>query len=383
MRILQLTSDWKWTGPAEPMLHAVRGLRARGHQVDLACPEPPPGAAPGALAERARERGIEPVLELRRARGFSPLRERGELRRLRELVHARGYDVLHVHHARDHLLARLAVRATGATLVASWHRGEPIRSRPWTRALHGPRGSAGVVVLTDALAERTRAVLGGPAERVCVVPGCVDAERFAPRPAEPDVLESLGLKPEHVVIGCVARLQPHRRFDLLLEAFASAQRLHPALRLVMVGRGTRAREVLEIPVERLGLSGSVIRAGYRSEDYVRVLAAFRALVFLVPGSDGSCRAVLEAMSMAIATLATRRGVLGELVEPERTGLLVEETPAALARALGDVADRPERWRRFGAAARARVLARHTLTQQAEALEGCYRTLRARERGALG
>jgi hypothetical protein len=29
MRILQLTSDWKWTGPAEPLVHAVVGLRAR------------------------------------------------------------------------------------------------------------------------------------------------------------------------------------------------------------------------------------------------------------------------------------------------------------------------------------------------------------------
>jgi len=67
MRILQLTSDWKWTGPAEPLVHAVVGLRARGHEVDAAFPDAPPGHA-GALGERAdlarrrrREGGIDLV----------------------------------------------------------------------------------------------------------------------------------------------------------------------------------------------------------------------------------------------------------------------------------------------------------------------------------
>ncbi|MEE2702921.1 MAG: hypothetical protein VX614_02755 [Myxococcota bacterium] len=55
MKLLQLTADWKWTGPAEPMLHAVTGLRARGHEVDLICPDGPPGAV-GTLLQRARER---------------------------------------------------------------------------------------------------------------------------------------------------------------------------------------------------------------------------------------------------------------------------------------------------------------------------------------
>jgi len=36
MRILQLTSDWKWTGPAEPMLRLAEAQRARGHSVVMA-----------------------------------------------------------------------------------------------------------------------------------------------------------------------------------------------------------------------------------------------------------------------------------------------------------------------------------------------------------
>jgi glycosyltransferase involved in cell wall biosynthesis len=371
MRILQVTGDWKWTGPAEPMLHAVRGLRERGHRVELACPAAPEGAAPGALAERARARGFLPILELRRGQGFAPWRDGGEVRRLRELVRREGIEIVHAHHARDHLLARAAIRGTGAKLVASWHRGEPLSRWPWTRALYGARGCDGLVVLSEAIAASAREELGGSAERVAVVPGCVDAERFAPRAARPRTRESLGLKPEHVAIGCVARLQPHRRFDLLLEAFACARAAAPELRLVVVGRGTRARQLLEEPVRRLALGDSVIRAGYRNEDYPEVLACLRAVVFLVPGSDGSCRAVLEAMAMSIPAIASRRGVLPELVEQEHSGRLVDESPAALAAALEDVARSPGRWHRFGVHARERILARHTLEHQAAALEAFY------------
>jgi UDP:flavonoid glycosyltransferase YjiC (YdhE family) len=44
LKIPELVSDWKWTGPAEPMLVLMDALRARGHQVDLLCPEPAPGS---------------------------------------------------------------------------------------------------------------------------------------------------------------------------------------------------------------------------------------------------------------------------------------------------------------------------------------------------
>ena len=52
--------------------------------------------------------------------------------------------------------------------------------------------------------------------------GAVDVERFAPRPVDPEFRHSLGLTPQHLVIGIVARIQRHRRFDLLLEAVQKA-----------------------------------------------------------------------------------------------------------------------------------------------------------------
>jgi len=61
MKILHITADHKWTGPAEPMLNSVLGLRARGHQVDLACAPPPPDVGPR-LLERESPLAAQQVL---------------------------------------------------------------------------------------------------------------------------------------------------------------------------------------------------------------------------------------------------------------------------------------------------------------------------------
>ena len=130
---------------------------------------------------------------------------------------------------------------------------------------------------------------------------------------------ALGLAPEHEVIGIVARVQPHRRFDLLL---AAAQRLfaqRPAARLLIVGRGTQREALAERPARALGIADRVVFAGYRHHDYADVLRAIDVFTFLVPGSDGSCRALLEAMACGIPAVTTRRGALAEIVADGRDG----------------------------------------------------------------
>ena len=378
MRILQLTSDWKWTGPAEPMIHAVVGLRARGHEVDAAFPATAPGYG-DALAERAHERGVVPVYQPARGQGYWPLRDGGEVRRLRAFLREREYDVVHAVHARAQLLTRFALggRRARTKLVTTWTHGEPIPARPWNRWLYGPSGCDGVAVLSERLAERTRAWLGPTRQCVGVVPGVVDAARFAPRPRRAELAESLGLKPDQRVIGLVARLQPHRRVELILEALRRAQSEAPGLRLLVIGRGTRAAEVLEEPVRRLGLEQAVIRGGYlRGDAYLEALALMDALVYLIPGSDGSCRAALELMAMGVPVVASRRGVLPELVAGG-AGIACDENVDALAAAFASVANDPTAWRARGEAARERARSEFSIARGAEASEALYRAVATR------
>jgi glycosyltransferase involved in cell wall biosynthesis len=378
MKILELTSDWKWTGPAEPLVHAVLGLRARGHAVDAAFPSAPSGHA-GALAERARERDVEAAYVPAAGQGYVPLRDGGEVRRLRAFLRARDYDLVHAQHARGHILARLAARGSRTRVVASWSHGEPIPPDFWNRWLYGRHGCDGLTVLSERIAAHARADFGATPDRVGVVPGVVDAAAFAPRTAPTRLRDELGIRSDQRVIGLVARLQPHRRVELILQALVLARREAPGLRLLVIGRGTRAQQVLDEPRALLGLGDAVVRAGYRRDDYRDTLALMDALVFVVPGSDGSCRAVLETMAMEIPTLASRRGNLPETVVDGETGLLSDETPEALAAGFADLWRDPARWQARGKAARKRILERHTVAHQALRLEQLFeRLIQARE-----
>ena len=149
------------------------------------------------------------------------------------------------------------------------------------------------------------------------------------------------------MIGISARVQRHRRFDLLLAAMARLARALPAARLLVVGRGTHLEETARRPAQRLGIADRVVFAGYRSADYPDVLRASDVFTLLVPGSDGSCRALLEAAACGIPAVTTSLGTLPEIVSDGETGFVVERRAGAAGGGVALAA------RERGAAARVR------------------------------
>src|SRR5215831_2795855 len=89
------------------MLELLRALRARGHEVWLACPPPPPDQT--GVDARARAAGVEPALQLRRGRGVRWWRDRSDARRLREWCDASKVEIVHAWHTRDHVLGLRAL----------------------------------------------------------------------------------------------------------------------------------------------------------------------------------------------------------------------------------------------------------------------------------
>jgi glycosyltransferase involved in cell wall biosynthesis len=200
----------------------------------------------------------------------------------------------------------------------------------------------------------------------------VDVERFRPDEAAVTARAALGLPEDALVVGIVARVQPHRRFDLLLEAAAHLFEAEPRARLLVIGRGTRRSELAEEPARRLGISDRVVFAGWRGPDYAAVLRSIDLFTFLVPGSDGTCRALLEAAACGLPAVTSRRGALPEIVRDGETGVLVDETAEALAAAWLLLLRDPVRRRELGAAARKRaehVFTPGRLAAEVEALYG--------------
>jgi glycosyltransferase involved in cell wall biosynthesis len=169
-------------------------------------------------------------------------------------------------------------------------------------------------------------------------------------------------------------MQRHRRFDVFLKSIAWVKERLPSIKVLVLGRGTHMKAVAVEPAQKLGLSEQVVFAGYRKDDYREALACIDFKVFLVPGSDGTCRAVREAMAMGKPVVAARRGMLPEIVEHGRTGLIVTDTPRELGEAILKLAINPGLRQAMGEEAKRKALREFRLDHQADRIIELYSSL---------
>jgi glycosyltransferase involved in cell wall biosynthesis len=122
----------------------------------------------------------------------------------------------------------------------------------------------------------------------------------------------------------------------------------------------------------MGLSNIVNSVGYLDGDsYIGALEAMSAKLFMVPGSDGTCRAVREAMAMGKPVIATRRGILPEMVGDGVEGIIIDPDPKSLANALIRLAGSSDLVKTLGENALKKAHERFSLGRQAENVENLY------------
>ncbi len=383
MKILHLFANWKWTGPAEPALNTA-AVQSEKHEVLFVSGNAKDGQ-PSKILPHALERGVNTVEGFHLSKHARVAANREDVRRLMGLLQEFQPHVVHAHLDNDHRIASLAMRALGGgKLVRTAYDAEGLSGGFRTRRLARRRLDGLIVTTAHGRAftlesyggsERSVSVAGRPRPMVLIETG-IDLKRFDPSRFDREAARAeIGLSPEHVAVGIVARVQPHRRFDLLLDAVEQLAAAHPDFRLVVAGRGTHIERLLLKPVQDRGLSGAVITPGYVPGDaYPRLLAALDASIFLVPGSDGTCRALREQMAMGLPPLVTPRPPLPEIVEEGSAGLVVEETSESLLRGLERVISEPALRKRLGEGAAAAARKRFDGHLLADKVSQFYETL---------
>jgi len=377
MRILHLFSDYRWTGPADPVLNLVQALRHRGIDARLACGSAPPEVTIS-LPQKAAERGFPLELRFHLDRHCGLSRTLSDLWHLPRYLRAERIDIVHTHLSHDHVMGALCARLArrGILVVRTNHKGAPAAASRLNTGFMRCCTDA-YVGFSRRVVEEDRKRLRLPEGRVCTVHPALDLGRFDPSKPYQDIRSELGLPASAVLGGIVARIQRHRRFELLIEAIKQASEVVPELRFLILGRGERLeRNVIE-PIAALGLDRVVLLPGYRSHDYVDYLNALDFKVFLVPGSDGTCRAAREAMALGKPVIAARRGILDELVPNGQAGLVIEDTVDNLAAAIIELTRNTELRNRLGQGARAHALRHFRLEDQAAAIAALYENIRGK------
>ena len=293
--------------------------------------------------------------------------------RLYRLLRRERPTILHTWMFHANIPGRVLGRLTGIPIVVSSERtmGQESRWRYRLNRLTDPLTDR-VVCVSRLVADFAVAEVGIPRHKTIVIPNGIDAQAFEHLPAKRQVRADLGLSLDSTLIGTVARLNPVKRLDVLLQATASMDDAHA----VIVGAGPE-RERLEALSRRLGLADRVHFVGQQN-NVPEWLAAMDIFV-LTSDWEGMSNAILEAMAAGLPVVATAVGGTPEVVVDGVTGLLVPpRDPDALAEAITRLLRDPDLRRKMGRAGRERVQQHFSVERMVQQTQSLYEQLLAEE-----
>jgi colanic acid/amylovoran biosynthesis glycosyltransferase len=215
--------------------------------------------------------------------------------------------------------------------------------------------AAAIVAVSTAMRNRLISI-GAPAFKTHLNVYGVDGARFGgatPEQSGPTLL---------AVGRFVEKKAPH----LTLLAFAKVFRQRRDARLRMIGEGSLLGPCRDLACG-LGIDSAVSFLGAQAHDVVaKEMQSARAFVqHSVEASDGDCEgtpvAVLEAGASGLPVVATRHAGIPDVVEHERTGLLVEEKDVAgMAEHMLALIESPEQAGSLGRNAREHILSNFSM-----------------------
>jgi glycosyltransferase involved in cell wall biosynthesis len=358
MRVLFVIDELDVGGTEQQIVELVRNLPRTRWTPVVCC------FRPGAKAAEIERLGVR-VVHLRK-RGRIDLRL---VRDLAALMRAERFDVVQTFLIGANLWGRLAALVAGVPVVIASERNVDVWEEPAKRWL-------GLVLarVTDRIVANAEAVRhylvrrGADPRRVVTIRNGVDFGRFATSVDRDGIRRGLGFGPEHTVAAVVARLEPQKGQDVVLEVASRLRDLLPALRWLLVGGGG-AESALRAEAERRGLGDRVVFTGFRTDSADVLRAA--DLSVLVSTKEGLSNTLLESLVAGLPVIASRVGGNAEVIIPG-TGLLVPPRDAsALAAAVELLAADPAAAARMGARGREHVSREFAVGRMVEETAALY------------
>jgi glycosyltransferase involved in cell wall biosynthesis len=299
--------------------------------------------------------------------GFRKASTVAQARRFSAWLAERGIGVLHTADLYANIFGLPAAAAAGLPARIANRRDINPNKAIGLIALQRAAYSCAHLVVANSRAAATRLRHEQvPESRVRVVPNGIDVSLYPPR--------QQGRTIRRIVT--VANLRREKAHEVLLEATAMVVRRFPDVELLVVGDGPRRSE-LEVVARRHGVERQTRFLGHR--DDVPALLASGDLFVLPSRSEALPNAVLEAMAAGLPVIATRVGGMPEIIDHQRTGVLVAPDDArALGFAMLDLIQWPDHACALGAKARETVARDYSFDRMVAGFEALYLdALRAR------
>lgn len=220
------------------------------------------------------------------------------------------------------------------------------------------RTSNGVIGISPDISQALRRKFKIPVSSIITMTNAIDHTRFAIRIDKAAKKRELGIGDGDRVIGCVGNLRKDKNYPNMIEAFKIVHAALGNLKLVIAGEGQRRKDLEEL-IRRLGLEGSVLLLGARSD--VPEIMKVMDIYCLSSLREGLPLSLLEAMSAGLPCVGTNVRGIRDVITDGDTGILVPSNePDKLAQAFVYILNNAAKAQRMADRGREYVITEHGL-----------------------
>jgi len=245
----------------------------------------------------------------------------GPVLKLINIVKKYSIHIIHSHDYKSDVLAWLVRLATHVKIISTVHGwiGNSFKERMYNMIDRFVLRRFDRIIVVD---EHIRdMLLRGKVRpsKIVKVHNAIDYDEYKRDPTAGDVRGELNIDESMPVIGFVGRLSPEKDLPVLFMAMKRLLAGMPDVRCIIVGDGP-IRNWLEDYCKKVGIGEYVKFLGLRW-DTKRLYQTMN--VFVLPSkTEGIPNAVLEAMAMEVPVIATDIGGVGEIIDHNEDGILI-------------------------------------------------------------
>lgn len=368
INILHVYQNSKIGGIQNQILHILGGYDKDRFNPAFCCLGPPMG-----MREEMEKRGIDFIaLNRKRYSKFSP----GIILDLYRLIKKKNVHIIRTHKYRSNFYGRIAAwLARVPVIISSEHNIYVYKEKRLVRRItnYVLSGITDLMVaVSDAVAKDLIKYDGIDQSKIITLHNGVDTDRFDGKEKSINIRLELRLGINDFVLGFIGRLVPNKGLHYLIDEVSILKKEHDNIKLLIVGDGSLI-DSLKRKVKKLDLIDNVQFAGER-RDIVDILSCID--IFVMPSvKEGLPNALLEAMAMRRPVIATNIGGIPEVVENNKTGILIESgKPKALAESVKRLKENGELARSMGNEARIHILDKFSIVSAVEKWQSLYVSL---------
>jgi glycosyltransferase involved in cell wall biosynthesis/peptidoglycan/xylan/chitin deacetylase (PgdA/CDA1 family) len=342
----------------------------KGHQLYVVCP------SHGALTEALRAEGAEVLV--------FPMRKTYDLLaiyRIYKILRKYKIDVIHSHGLLVNILSRVAsylahtpVSISTAHIPLNLKSGKQAQNVfeklmvPYYLVMDNLTSlfNQKVIAVSHAV-KRDLLEQGVDPKKIVVVQNGIDSNHG--RGNDQGTQGKLKHNGKSPIVGTITRLSPQKDIPTFLKMAALVIKDEPKAQFPIVGDGEKRKELQDL-AEKLGLGNHVRFLGYRKDvpDLLKTFDIF-ALSSLW---EGLPIVILEAMAAEKPVVATAVDGVVEVVEHDKTGLLVEpQRPDLLAKSVIELIRNPNRAKGMGKRGRERLKGYFSINRVINTVEQIY------------